>query len=154
MPVYVINSYVWLHAPPPKGVSPKLHRYWTGPWQIKGITGTTVDLTRVGPLPSPRHMRSTSVHVDRIKPVRGTVTLAPAAPPVSQSTPVEESVPAPFTVNQPTRPAQHHARVGRVRTAQLGFMLGYIPDNGPGQTKSIRDEIRYTALRSEHVPPE
>ena len=112
VPVYVINSYVWLHAPPPRGVSPKLHRYWTGPWQIKGITGTTVDLTRVGPLPSPRHMRSTSVHVDRIKPVRGTVTLAPAAPPVSQSTPVEESVPAPFTVNQPT-PANTASRPRR-----------------------------------------
>ena len=95
------DDFVWLHSPPPLGVSPKLHKAWTGPWQISGVEETRVTIVRVGPLPSPRHARTLSVHVDRLRLMVGRRVLpvqpAPDVEPVQPALePVLDAVPIPW----------------------------------------------------------
>ena len=94
------GDFVWLHSPPPLGVSPKLHKAWTGPWQISGVEETQVTIVRMGPLPSPRHARTLSVHVDWLRLMVGRravpVQPAPDVEPVQPALePVLDAVPIP-----------------------------------------------------------
>ena len=69
-----VGDYVWLYSVPPKGVSSKFFRHWTGPWQVQRIQGVVYSVVRVGHLPSPRHARELTVHRNRLKKVHGVVS--------------------------------------------------------------------------------
>ena len=61
---YKVGDYVWLHLPPPKGVSRKLYHPWTGPYKvIKKLSEVTYRIQHL----QGRHQRKV-VHFDRLKP--------------------------------------------------------------------------------------
>ena len=90
------GDFVWLHSPPPLGVSPKLHKAWTGPWQISGVEETRVTIVRVGPFrpicsrvsgPVPASLSSVPVSSSSPRLIHApfscvpTVVVTPPAPP-------------------------------------------------------------------------
>ena len=77
---YVVDDLVWLHCPAvPRGKSPKLHRYWQGPYRpvVKQISDVLFLLQH-----RDSRRRRTVVHFDRLKPC---VTL-PGATPLEENT--------------------------------------------------------------------
>ena len=105
------GDYVWLHAIPPPGSSPKLFRPWTGPWQVGVVKGVVCAIVGVGPPPSPRHSKHLTVHVDRLRVVQGKVVVSPGVPATGPATPERPAVasmggpalflPAPFAWSVP-----------------------------------------------------
>ena len=108
-----VGDFVWLHSVPPVGVSPKLFKAWTGPWQISEIQGSRVTIVRVGPLPSMRHARTLSVHVDRLRLMVGR--------------PAEPVQPIPANVPVPEEPAQAPAPEEPVQAPATEPVLPPIP---------------------------
>ena len=62
---YKAGELVWLHCPAvPRGKSPKLHRYWQGPYTVVRSLGDALFLIQHRDSPRKR----TVVHFDRMKP--------------------------------------------------------------------------------------
>ena len=100
-----VGSYVWLKSVPPPGVSPKFFRIWSGPWQVQRTKGVVVTIVRVGPLPTPRHARELTVHVDRLRPVQSNIGgRAPVQSESQAGVQNPDPIPAPFVVDPRPKP--------------------------------------------------
>jgi len=61
---YKTGDYVWLHSPPPKGTSHKLHHPWTGPYKvIKKVSDETYWIQHFY-----GNRQRKVIHFDRLKP--------------------------------------------------------------------------------------
>ena len=86
---YKTGEFVWLHPPPPKGMSCKLHHPWTGPYKvIKKVSDVTYQI---------QHLYGNGqhkvIHFDKLKPCSREVI---------QSLQHSRPMPVELTINQST----------------------------------------------------
>ena len=78
-----VGQFVWLYRHPQAGDSPKLFRYWDGPWQVSVVHSPLVyTIKRLG-VHSARRTTVMTVHRNRLKRIFGPVNLPPVDAPVN-----------------------------------------------------------------------
>jgi len=119
---YVVGDLVWLHAHPPPHTSPKLFKYWTGPWKITHKR-SAVTYTLQAQFPTTPHMNTTTTaHSNRLRryhtpptyipptyraPLLPTPTVSPSSPSSLHTTTTTPSA-TPTTTPPPTTTTPHH----------------------------------------------
>ena len=128
-----VGDYVWLHSPPPKGTSRKLHHPWTGPYKvIKTVSEVTY---RIQHLYGNRPRKV--VHFDRLKP---------CSKEVIQSLQRSRPMPAEQVVDQSPIPTSQNP-IGTDLE-----LLEYYDDELESPCASMSDSMQRYPTRS-HRPP-
>jgi len=134
---YKAGDYVWLHSPPPKGTSRKLHHPWTGPFKvIKKVSDATYHIQHLY-----GNRQRKVVHFDRLKPCSKEVIQS-----LQQSRPM--SVEPVEQVADESTNLNSHNPIG----ANLELLDDYEDETDLHIPTSNPDPVRRYPSRSHHPP--